>query len=106
MRVALLGVPVARGAHASRASPPPPPALGMQGLINNSPYVICLALATEISSGGVGLVYLSAILPTIVVKGTVSLVRAGGGGFCKWGSAVPSQAAPEGTTAAAGWCSP
>lgn len=85
------------------------------GLLNNSAYVICLALATgaagrgcwgaaawqqtkratpkrlapsanahssrlrkpyaEISSGGVGLVYLAAIAPTILVKATVSLVR-------------------------------
>jgi hypothetical protein len=45
------------------------------GLLNNSAYVICLALATEISSGGVGLVYFAAIAPTIAVKATVSLVR-------------------------------
>lgn len=43
------------------------------GLLNNSPYVICLALAPEMASGGVGLVYFAAIAPTILVKSTVSL---------------------------------
>jgi len=55
---------------------PPPPQKKTptpQGLLNNSAYVICLALATEISSGGVGLVYFAAIAPTIAVKATVSL---------------------------------
>ena len=60
--------------------PPPPPHTHRnhrhQGLLNNSAYVICLALATEISSGGVGLVYFAAIAPTIAVKATVPLVRA------------------------------
>lgn len=38
------------------------------GLLNNIAYVIMLASAQEISSGAVGLVYLCAILPTLLVK--------------------------------------
>jgi hypothetical protein len=65
----------ARARRATRCPPLPPRAAAPQGLLNNSPYVVSLALATEISSGGVGLVYLAAITPTILVKSTVSLVR-------------------------------
>lgn len=38
------------------------------GLLNNSPYVIMLAGANEITASAVGAVYLAAILPTLTVK--------------------------------------
>ncbi len=43
-------------------------AFWLLGLGNNLPYVILLAGATEISAGGVGLVFLADIAPTFVVK--------------------------------------
>lgn len=43
-------------------------AFWLLGLLNNLPYVILLAGATEISAGGVGLVFLADIAPTFVVK--------------------------------------
>jgi hypothetical protein len=36
--------------------------------VNNSTYVIMIAAAKEISSGGVALVYLADIAPTFLVK--------------------------------------
>lgn len=38
------------------------------GLLNNTPYVIMIAGAKEIHSGGVGLVYLADIVPAAVAK--------------------------------------
>ena len=38
------------------------------GICNNTPYVILLACANEISAGGVGEVYLAAIAPALVCK--------------------------------------
>lgn len=45
-------------------------AFWLLGLANNSGYVIMLACANEISNGGVGMVYLAAVLPALVIKAT------------------------------------
>jgi hypothetical protein len=43
-------------------------AFWLLGLANNSGYVIMLACANEISNGGVGTVYLAAVLPALAIK--------------------------------------
>ncbi|KAF0717441.1 Aste57867_2294 [Aphanomyces stellatus] len=40
------------------------------GLVNNIPYVIMIAGAKDINSGGVGLVYVSEVLPSLLVQFT------------------------------------
>ena len=43
-------------------------AFWLLGLLNNSSYVVMLASAKHIEAGGVGLVYLAAVLPGLVLK--------------------------------------
>jgi hypothetical protein len=43
-------------------------AFWMLGLLNNSSYVVMLASAKHIEAGGVGLVYLAAVLPGLLLK--------------------------------------
>ena len=43
-------------------------AFWLLGLINNSIYVIMMAVAKEIAPGAVGLVFLADVAPTMIVK--------------------------------------
>lgn len=59
---------------ASSVELPPPAAASFRfwvlGLLNNSSYVIMIASAKSIESGGVGIVYLAGICPGLIVKAT------------------------------------
>lgn len=45
-------------------------AFWLLGLINNSPYVIMMAVAKEIAPGAVGVVFLADVAPTLIIKVT------------------------------------
>lgn len=45
-------------------------AFWLLGLINNSSYVIMMAVAKEIAPGAVGIVFLADVAPTLLIKVT------------------------------------
>lgn len=45
-------------------------AFWLLGLINNSSYVIMMAVAKEIAPGAVGIVFLADVAPTMIIKVT------------------------------------
>lgn len=58
----------ATGAAAARASLRNTVAFWLLGLINNSGYVIMMAVAKDIAPGAVGVVFLADIAPTLLVQ--------------------------------------